>query len=490
MELSESNKAALKQRGISESDLTHQLELIARGTNFIKLLRPCSVGDGIIRMSNTKLNDAIAAFDAESANYDLAKFVPASGAATRMFKRIYTWVNEPKKNEADINRFFRDIEKFPLFEEWVLCADRCDIETFESGLDSKIAWLKLLLEEEGLGYALKPKGLIPFHLYGETTRTPLVEHLVEATRYASQDNVCKLHFTISEQHLDGFEAELEIAKELGELKSYDFQVSFSFQEAKTDTVAANVSNEPFTLNGDLVMRPGGHGALIHNLNNLDSDLVFVKNIDNVCHQERIETTVRYKKALAGKLFELRADLHLLDKHLKKGLIDEREIQKLRDKWQIRIPKSYRVLQAFLKRPIRVCGMVLNEGEPGGGPFWVKDQILGESIQILEQSQIDLSDSSQSLTLKHASHFNPVDIVCCLKDLEGNKIDLLQYIDSEQFFIAQKTVEGQSIKALEWPGLWNGAMANWITLFVEVPVSTFNPVKEFKDLLRPAHSAKK
>lgn len=483
-------ESALEQKGLTQSDIDYQIKLITAGTNHVKLLRPCSVGDGIFRLTRNQVKEATALFDASSGTLSIEKFVPASGAATRMFKSVFQWINNPSKHEQSINEFFKKAEVLASFEEWVLCADRCDVETFEGGLKSKVSWLKLLVSEDGLGFAQKPKGVLPFHQYGSIYRTPVAEHMVEATRYASQDGKCKLHFTISQQFQDLFDASIEDALSLTELQGYDFDISFSFQRENTDTIAANKDNSPFLVDDEFVFRPGGHGALIHNLNDLDSDVVFIKNIDNVCHQAHIETTVTYKKAIAGKLLELRSDLLVLKGHLKKGLLDEREIQLLREKWQIRIPKGYRALQAFLARPIRACGMVVNEGEPGGGPFWVQDEILGESVQVIEQSQVDLKDSAQSIALKKASHFNPVDIVCMLKDLDGNSIDLSKYINKEQYFIANKSINGLDIKALEWPGLWNGAMANWITIFIEVPISTFNPVKEFKDLLRSAHIRKK
>lgn len=472
----------------SES-LESQIEKIKNGTNYVKLLRPCTVGDGIFRLTKDQIDLAIKEYNKHASSTSIEKFVPASGAATRMFKSIYNWIETPEKFETEINRFFQAIEKFAAFEEWLLEADRLDVPTFEAGLESQVEWLKLLVNQEALGFAHRPKGLIPFHQYHENTRTPVLEHLVEATRYALNGEKCKLHFTVSEEHLEGFEAELEYLETHGELKGFDFDVNFSFQSASTDTVATDSDFNVLIENGTPLMRPGGHGALIHNLNALNSELVFIKNIDNVCHQSKIETTVKYKKMLAGVLFQLREDLKIIDKHLKKGLLDEIEIQELREKWDVRIPKSYRELKEFLKRPIRVCGMVQNEGEPGGGPFWVMDSHLGESVQIVEQSQVNITDSAQNQTLKHSTHFNPVDLVCYLRDLDGNEIDLHKYVDDQLYFVASKSHKGKEIKALEWPGLWNGAMANWITVFVEVPIATFNPVKEFKDLLRPAHLSK-
>ena len=476
---------------LSKDEIVRQVSLIKRGTKYVKLLRPCSKGDGVIVFKSNQISLLLDRYEKESQYLEIEKFVPASGAATRMFKEIYNWVESPKKYELEIIRFFKDAEDLACFEDWVSAADKQDVETFEGGLNSRISWLKLLLSEAGLGYAVRPKGVIPFHQYDKLkTRTPIAEHLIEAIKYAHKNKVCRLHFTISSEFRALFEQEIEKALKLKELNGFQFEIEFSVQGKETNTVALSGKNELIYNGEKLLLRPGGHGSLIHNLNQLKSDLVFIKNIDNVCHEDRLATTVKYKKALAGLLFQFRDDLKIIKQQLDKGLIDERSIQQIRDKWDVRIPKTYRSLQAFLKRPIRVCGMVKNEGEPGGGPFWIQDEQLGESVQIIEQSQVNKKDSSQSITLKNATHFNPVDLVCFVKDLEGNSIDLTEYIDQEQCFIAFKSQNGKNIKALEWPGLWNGAMANWITIFAEVPLSTFNPVKEFKDLLRPFHKSKK
>lgn len=467
----------------TEANRAYQLECFQKGTNHVKLLRPATVGGGIIRLDDSNLKNAVKRF--ESATTDAIKFVPASGAATRMFKKVIGWIEDPKGSEKAINAFFERAEEYPFFEAWMEKADEADVETFQSGLNSKVKWLELLIGDHGLRFAQLPKGLIPFHTYDEVV-TPVVEHLKEATRYSNHSGVCKLHFTVSPEHRSSFESEIKRWIKQPPFDEYQWDVSYSHQDPNTDTVAVDMENNPIEENGVEVTRPGGHGSLIHNLNALDAEIVFIKNIDNVAHDRHLDVTVKYKKALAGVLMELRADLQDLKASLSKGLLDEVHIGELRDKWKIRIPRDYRKLKDYLGRPIRVCGMVKNEGEPGGGPFYTLDRFTGESLQIVEQAQIDTNYSRQAGILQSSTHFNPVDLVCCLKDLDGNKIDLKEYVDKDLYFVAKKSYKGKEIKALEWPGLWNGAMANWITLFVEVPIETFNPVKEISDLLRPTH----
>lgn len=469
---------------ISASDIAYQLKCFEKGTNYVQLLRPATVGDGIFRLSEKERKLAITTFDEKAGSLELVKFVPASGAATRMFKRIYQWIGSPGEHRDQIEAFFERAEELAFFESWLQAADRADVETFASGLESKVRWLQLLVADQGVNYADKPKGLIPFHLYDNPV-TPLEEHLHESVHYALGREGAKVHFTVSPEHEEAFNVMAAQAR-IAAAPGVPLHVSYSHQKKHTDTIAVTADNIPVEEGGRPVFRPGGHGALIHNLNELEADLVFIKNIDNVCHRRLLHETVEHKKVLAGTLLHLRQDLMALHEQVSKGLVDQVSIQVLRDKWRIRIPKDYKKLRQYLQRPIRVCGMVKNEGEPGGGPFWCLDKHTGESLQIVEQSQVDLSKSRQSMIAGSATHFNPVDIVCSLRDLEGQKIDLLKYVDEDLYFIAGKSIAGRDIKALEWPGLWNGGMAHWITVFVEVPVTTFNPVKEISDLLRPAH----
>ena len=461
-----------------------QIRKFEEGTKYVQLLRPATVGGGIIRLTSKEQAAAIKRYD-EAKGLVPMKFVPASGAATRMFKGVLQWIDNPQDHQEAINAFFDRAEEFIFFDQWLEAANDADVETYEAGVPSKVKWLQLLVSDEGLGFASKPKGLLPFHAYPELV-TPISEHLKEAMEYATSADKARLHFTVSPEHHASFEKEVAHLRTQPPFDQIEWEIGFSHQDRETDTVAVDEKNAPIEVDGKILRRPGGHGALIHNLNALDADLIFIKNIDNVAHGRLLNETVRYKKAIAGILLELRADLQHLNSELGKGLIDEVHIRELRDKWKIRIPKDFQKLKAYLKRPIRVCGMVKNQGEPGGGPFYTTDGFTGESLQIVEQAQINKKDSRQRHILSNATHFNPVDLVCYVKDLKGRPIDLTQYVDDDLYFIAQKSHQGRDIKALEWPGLWNGGMAHWITIFVEVPIETFNPVKEVSDLLRPAH----
>jgi hypothetical protein len=469
------------------ADLEHQKALIAEGSAYIKLLRPATVGGGIYRFDAAKSAELVQRFDEAREKLQTLKFVPASGAATRMFKEIYAWIADPEPNKAEIDAFFNKVEDFPFFDEWMQAADKADLETFEAGLKSKVSWLSLLVDPNALGFAQRPKGLIPFHRYDEVIQTPVVEHLKEGMAYASHDGKVQINFTVSPEHEEAFRQEVDHWVQQAPFDAVEWSVTFTHQDAATDTIALDEVGDILTSGaGEPLLRPGGHGALIHNLNAIDADLVFIKNIDNVAHERLLDRTVEHKKLLAGLLLAFRADLKSLHTDLQKGLVDEQLINDLREKWGLRIPRDYRKLRAYINRPIRVCGMVKNEGEPGGGPFWTLDKHTGESLQIVEKAQIDPKDSRQQRIAEGATHFNPVDLVCYLKNMDDEPIELLDYVADEQYFTVEKTFEGKPIKGLEWPGLWNGAMAHWITLFVEVPMETFNPVKELKDLFRSTH----
>lgn len=466
--------------------IEEQIECIRKGSGYVKLLRPATIDGGIFKLKSSEKERLLSLYESERADWKSMKFVPASGAASRMFKKVFEWIGQPANHEVAINEFFKSAEDFPFFDAWMALADKEDLETFEAGLNSKVSWLRLLVGSPGLNFAAKPKGLIPFHAYGEETQTPVVEHLKEAMAYASQDGMVRLSFTVSPEHETDFKTEVENWLTKDPFNTVAWHVDFTHQDPKTDTIALDRSDSIVMVDGKPLMRPGGHGSLIHNLNQLDADLIFIKNIDNVAHERLLETTIQYKKLLAGFLFTFRKDLQILKRQMDKGLVDETTINELREKWNLRIPQKYRMLKQYLNRPIRVCGMVKNQGEPGGGPFWTMDDITGESLQIVEKAQIRPDDVKQKRIAASATHFNPVDLVCCTKNLSGEKINLLNYVEHQQYFVVEKSYQGKSIRGLEWPGLWNGAMANWITLFVEVPINTFNPVKEVQDLLRSAH----
>jgi hypothetical protein len=357
-----------------------------------------------------------------------------------------------------------------------------------------------LLSPECFDFAKMPKGVLPFHKYNTHISTPVEEHLNECAFYATSNSVSHLHFTVSEEHKYLFEQIIDSVKGKVETESKTkLLVNFSYQDSATDTIAVDLNNQPFrNEKGQLVFRPAGHGALINNLNNLDADVIFIKNIDNVI-QNHIQEITLYKKALAGILLNLQGLIFQYLRQIEEKLVNENDIETIirfiNEKLNIEVIEDFNKYTlenkiAFVKdklnRPIRVCGMVINEGEPGGGPFWVNDLKGNPSLQIVESSQVDTNNPEQSQILRKATHFNPVDLICATKGYNGKKFDLLQFVDHKTGFIVTKNKNGKDLKSYELPGLWNGAMAKWITVFVQVPLVTFNPVKTVNDLLKPAH----
>ncbi|HEX6865277.1 MAG TPA: DUF4301 family protein [Thermoanaerobaculia bacterium] len=472
----------MAELGIAPAEALRQIELFRNPPPFTRVLRACRVGDGIRKLSKASEPWLLARFEEAVRRGRIAKLVPASGAATRMFKELLADLNDGAQGPPppEVRTFLDNLPRFAFYEDLgdVRTADRRTI-------------LERLLTEKGLNYAELPKGLLEFHRYPDGPRTPFEEHLVEAadvTRDA--DGVCRLHFTVSPQHRERFEALLEEVRARYE-KKYNcrFEVSFSHQQRSTDTIAVDPENRPFRQDdGTLLFRPGGHGSLLDNLANLGWDLVLLKNIDNVVPDSRKPVVNGWKKALSGYLLALQervfralerleADPAALDEASK--LVEEelsRPIPAGEDRRQF-------VIEA-LNRPLRVCGVVRNQGEPGGGPFWVEDERGQLSLQIVESSQIDPEVRQEMLA--GSTHFNPVDIVCALRDRHGAPYDLHRFVDPATVFISSKSHEGRPLKALERPGLWNGAMAGWNTVFVEVPDETFAPVKSVLDLLRPEH----
>lgn len=501
---SSDDKKQLKEKGISEKTIDEQLHYFQQGFPMLNILRPASVDKGgILRVDKNQKRNYIGAWEQYlKTNHKVTKFVPASGAASRMFKDLYAFL----ESDSDVpstefeKHFFEDIHSFAFFN---LLNQAC-LETYNKSIDELLAdkkhktVVKMFLSEEGLNYGELPKGLLLFHRYDNKSRTPLEEHLVEGAMYAKDaDGTVNVHFTISPHHKELFVKQLdEVKLALEEELGVTFVVTFSIQKPSTDTIAVDLENKPFRDEGKLLFRPGGHGALIENLNDLDSDIVFVKNIDNIVPDKFKEDDVDYKKMLAGVLVDAQKKcFHFLAQLESKELSDDdlSEIKsfikddlcittdKLADKDQ---SSTIEYLKTKLNRPIRVCGMVRNEGEPGGGPFIVENKDGSFSPHILEGSQID--DASAAKFADQATHFNPVDLVCGIKDRNGNQFDLLKYVDKDTGFISSKSKGGLPLKALELPGLWNGAMSDWNTIFVEVPISTFNPVKTVNDLLRDEH----
>jgi hypothetical protein len=500
----------LKQKGISVEDIEEQIKCFKEGFPFLPIARPAVSGDGILKPHEETLDDFIQLYDSKSVNEKVMKFVPASGAATRMFKDLYAFAEQDGDEinpEEGAGVFISRLKDFAFYDELKSCFSEngTDIESLvASGEHKKI--IRMFLDNEGLGYANLPKGLLAFHRYGENSRTAFEEHLTEGAFYCrgGKDTV-RIHLTVSPEHQEKFEKLYhEVKKEIEKKYNLKFMVDFSCQKPSTDTIAVDPDNNPFRdMKGRLVFRPGGHGALLENLASLDADLIFIKNIDNVVPDHLKKDTIRYKKALGGMLFSFRERIFdylntlVNNKDNHGGLLEEIRIfleEELStvspwgiDQWSSTRLRSY--LISKLDRPLRICGMVRNEGEPGGGPFWVKNSDESVSLQIVESSQINLSNPLMNKLFKASTHFNPVDLVCSVRNYKGEKFDLHRFRDPKTGFISHKSMEGRDLKALELPGLWNGAMSDWNTVFVEVPLSTFNPVKTINDLLRPQHAFK-
>lgn len=505
--LTHEDKELLAKKGISEEKIAEQLACFEKGFPFLKLSAAASVENGgIMRADEKGCEQYLAAWDAYKAgDKKIVKFVPASGAASRMFKNMFEFLGaEYDKPTTDFEKkFFDHIHDFAFYNDLnAACLDNTgkNINALLSEHNYK-AVVSNLLESAGLNYGALPKGLLKFHRYADGVRTPLEEHLVEGALYAAgKTGEVNVHFTVSTEHRALFE-KLVAAKAAEYEAKYGttYHISFSEQKPSTDTVAADMENKPFRdKDGKLLFRPGGHGALIENLNDLDADIVFIKNIDNVVPDRLKADTVTYKKLLAGVLVTLQKQafeyLELLDgghySHEQLETIIRFVQQDLRcrraDIKNLEDADLVIYLRKKLNRPMRVCGMVKNVGEPGGGPFLAYNPDGTVSLQILESSQIDMKDPEKKAMFEKGTHFNPVDLVCAVRDYKGNKFNLLNFVDKATGFISYKSKNGKDLKALELPGLWNGSMSDWSTVFVEVPLSTFNPVKTVNDLLREQH----
>lgn len=494
----------IEAKGSSVRNVEEQIERFRKGFPWMRIVAPATPDRGIAVLDDAEADAAVAYY--EGAEMDgKCKFVPASGAASRMFKDLFSGLEtlragEDVRPDSAAARFAAHIRDFAFY-----CA-----ELFGEPEDSA-AYRKSVLEktltEAGLNYGAKPKGVIRFHRYPDgETRTAFAEHLVEAQDYMrNPDGSANIVVTISPEHRHLFEEALDEVKAMYEQRyGVRYNITFTFQDKATDTVAVDVENRPFrTEKEELLFRPAGHGALIYNLNNLKEEVVSIKNIDNVSNERLLPVTARYKKVLLGKCLDLRDRIHGYLRELDactspcsdecRSLCDR--IEDFLDKELcISLPEAadcasrVAMLRRKLDRPIRVCGMVKNQGEPGGGPFIIAEKDGSTSLQILESVQINMADEHARAALASATHFNPVDIVCCLHDYKGQSFNLLEHVDHDAGFISSKSYQGRELKALELPGLWNGSMSDWNTLFVEVPLETFNPVKVVLDLLRPAHQA--
>jgi hypothetical protein len=509
----ESDFEQIKAHGIPLSKIVNELFIFETGISKISIDKPATINDGILQLSKEEFQDYAIKFDINKNKLKLKKFVPASGAASRMFKFLNEFLNDfdpesetinayiNRKKDKNLSIFLAGIEKFPFYET---IKDKLKLthENYYS-MDShqkSYYFIKTMLDFEYFDFANKPKGVLDFHKYKSHTATPIEEHLNECSFYASSNNVSHLHFTISENHKNLFKKIIDEVKGKVENKSgTTLNIGFSYQDKATDTIAVDTQNKPLrNENGELVFRPAGHGALITNLNNLDADIIFIKNIDNVI-QNHIEETTLYKKALGGILIDLQSQVFSIVKAIENEELNEDYLPEIVDfmsnKLNIKFYDGFdkytfenkiESIKNKLSRPIRICGMVKNEGEPGGGPFWVRDEKGHLTLQIVESSQVDIHNPKQAEILAKATHFNPVDLVCGTKNHKGEKFDLNKFVNHNTGFIVHKNNKGKELKAYELPGLWNGAMAKWITVFVEVPLVTFNPVKTVNDLLKPAH----
>ncbi|MGL4520852.1 MAG: DUF4301 family protein [Phocaeicola sp.] len=495
----------LLQKGITEAQINEQLRSFQQGFPFLQLEAAASPAKGILVASSEQQAAYLSAWDNYKAgDKTILKFVPASGAASRMFKDLFEFLGADYQlpTTAFEKMFFDQIHRFAFFADLnsaCLSATGQGIDALLAAGSYKIV-VAQLLESSGLNYGALPKGLLKFHTYTDGARTPLEEHLVEGALYAAgKQGDVHVHFTVSTEHRALFEALVaEKGESYAKLFGVNYHLSFSEQKPSTDTVAADANNQPFRENGKILFRPGGHGALIENLNDLDADVIFIKNIDNVVPDHLKEATVTYKKVLAGVLVTLQQQAFDYLKLLDKGTYTHEELQAMIHfvQQQLFCRKSdikdledtdlVIYLRSKLNRPMRVCGMVKNVGEPGGGPFLAYNSDGTVSLQILESSQIDMHDAEKKAMFEQGTHFNPVDLVCAVKDYKGDKFDLTRYVDRATGFISHKSKGGKELKALELPGLWNGAMSDWNTLFVEVSLDTFNPVKTVNDLLRDQH----
>ena len=507
----------IQNKGITIEQVHAQVARIKNGMSYSNLVAAATIGKGVERYSEHEKKDFIELYESKQNALSALKFVPASGAATRMFKFLFQFLKNfnpskesiedyaEKHHDTFIKTFVSNLEKFAFYNQVVLKANQ-ENSSFDNLLigEKYLQFVKTILDKNSLNYSFFPKGLLPFHKYDDdVVITAFQEHLFESTLYASSNNKANLHFTVSEKHHPFFIDELNrLKKDLEQKTNTTFNVSFSYQKETTETVALTKEGAVFRNEDDSILfRPAGHGALLENLNDLNNDLIFIKNVDNIVVSEKNIAVSEYKKLLAGILINVQEQVFTFLYKLDEGIVLEEVLLEtalfLSNKMNVSMDADFEdfsleekraYLKGILNRPIRVCGMVKNEGEPGGGPFWVKDESGHISLQIVEFAQINIKDKAQLEIVKNATHFNPTDLVCGVKNYKGEKFDLKEFVDPEAAFITLKNQNGIDIKALELPGLWNGSMAYWNSVFVEIPLSTFNPVKTVNDLLKPAHQA--
>lgn len=505
----------------SVNEILRQLTIFEKGIPFIQLIRPCKINDGIkvldLNQKNRYLEEYSKAVDTKL----MLKFVPASGAASRMFKSLQATLAADNQitlkglveqtangnfESKAVLEFINNIEKLAFYDELkeIMSVNGLNLDKLKK--EGKcLDIIRYTIEHPGLNSANRPKGSIKFHKYADGARTSFEEHIIEALNYAyGKDKIARIHFTISPEHSQLVHSIISFALEKQIGRKNKTEVSYSFQKPSTNTLAVTIDNKPFRDgNGKILFRPGGHGALLENLNDLDADIIFIKNIDNVAPDHLKAETYNYKKILCGLLIELQnkvfSYLALLENseadisdvnEIKEFCINELELNLAGNFDDKQLIEKRRYLFSELNRPIRVCGMVVNEGHPGGGPFWVKDNEGRISKQVVEKNQVDLKNPDQKMIFEYATHFSPVDLVCGIKSYKGEKFNLKEFTDPDSGLITIKSYEGKELKALELPGLWNGGMAKWISVYVEVPKITFTPVKEVNDLLKEEHQPPK
>lgn len=503
--LSQDDLKQIAGKGITEEQVKNQLEEFKQGFPFLRIEAAAGIGHGIVAPEENERAEYVKRWNEYKAEgKKIVKFVPASGAASRMFKDMFSFLgadyDEPQTSFE--KKFFDELDKFAFYDELNETCVRNEgkgiTELIEAG--NYKAVVANMLEADGLNYGQLPKGMLLFHKYQDGVRTPMEEHLVEGALYAASNGEANVHFTVSHEHMEFFEKKVADKKDIYENKyGIKYNISFSEQKPSTDTIAANPDNTPFrNSDGSLLFRPGGHGALIQNLNDIDADVIFVKNIDNVVPDRLKDDTVTYKQLIAGILVTLQARIFDYLRLLDTGAYTHEQLEEIirfvqrdlccrkADIKELEDADLVIYLRNKLNRPTRVCGVVKNVGEPGGGPFLTYNQDGTVSLQILESSQIDKSNTEYMKMFTEGTHFNPVDLVCAVKNYKGEHFNLPDYVDKTTGFISSKSKNGKELKALELPGLWNGAMSDWNTIFVEVPLSTFNPVKTVNDLLRDQH----
>ncbi len=486
----EKDFSQINELGIDLETVYQQINDFKEGFPFMQLQKAATLNDGVMKLTEEQLESFTALYEKKVSKLIPLKFVPASGAATRMFKSLFSYLEEGKSDKST-DQFFDKLSDFAFAEDLK--------KILPENADNQMI-VDYYLTRKGLDYGSLPKGLLKFHKYENESRTALEEHLVEGANYANNDGNVKLHFTVSPEHLSRFLKLLnKVVPDYEEKFNVKYDISFSEQRRSTDTIAVNMDNTPFReKDGSLLFRPAGHGALLANLNDITADIIFIKNIDNVVPDRIKQPTIAYKKALAGVLLKFQDRIFDYQYQLKEWASEpllmelsnffENELCVLPPIGFMGMNHNEKVMyyQKKLNRPLRVCGVVPNTGEPGGGPFWCKNSDGSTSLQIVESAQVDMDDEAQKALFNESTHFNPVDLICSMKNYKNRKFDLMEFRDPKTGFVTQKSKDGQDLKAQELPGLWNGSMANWNTVFVEVPLITFNPVKTVNDLLREEH----